>query len=110
MSSAALDWVQVRNDALVVRLDRTVYTDEAIFRTCYTFTDRCYLWLERDGPDHLRVRFKPKANDRNLTDIVGAFGNELINQRVRIDLARETREIRQRIVERAFADAEFSES
>ena len=33
--------------------------------------------------------------------------NELINQRVRTDVARETRAIRERIVAQAFAEADF---
>ena len=59
-------WVEVGDDALTLRVDREVYSDEAIFRTCYLFTDRCYLWLDRDGPDHLVVRFR-KRTDADLT-------------------------------------------
>ena len=101
-------WVEVGDDALTLRVDREVYSDEAIFRTCYLFTDRCYLWLDRDGPDHLVVRFR-KRTDADLTHIVGEFGNELINQRLRIALARETHDIRKLIVTRAFADADFTD-
>ena len=108
MSSPTLDWVDIRDDALELHINRDVYLDEAVFRTCYLFTDRCYLFLESDGPGHLVVRFRHRQADADLHRIVGEFGNELINQRLRLELARETHDLRQLIVTRAFADAEFS--
>jgi His-Xaa-Ser system protein HxsD len=110
MESEGADRVEAHNDAYVLSVDRQVYSDEAIFRTCYWFTDRCYLFLDRDGSDHIAIRFRRRQPGADLRRVVDEFGNELINQRVRVDLARETREIRQLIVTRAFADADFRES
>jgi hypothetical protein len=45
-----------------------------------------------------------------LADIAGEFANELIDQRVRYDLERETRHIRTRIVDQAFAEADIRKS
>lgn len=91
-----------------MRVDRRVYPDEALFRACYVFTDRCYLFLERDGADYIVVRFRRRHDTLDLQRIVGEFGNDLINQCLRVTLSRETREIRQLIVQRAFADADFN--
>jgi His-Xaa-Ser system protein HxsD len=109
VESEGVDRFDVQNDELVLRVDRQVYSDEAIFRTCYIFTDRCYLFLDRDGSDHISIRFRRRQANGDLRRVVDEFGNELINQRLRIDLARDTRDIRQLIVSRAFADAEFNE-
>lgn len=103
-----LQWVDVQQDAMMLRVDRRVYPDEALFRTCYVFTDRCYLFLERDGADHITIRFRRRQDNADLQRVIGEFGNDLINQCLRITLGRETRDIRQLIVQRAFADADFN--
>jgi His-Xaa-Ser system protein HxsD len=94
VAELALDWIEVRDDGLTVR-------------TCYVFTDRCYLFLERPDDDHLTVRFRKRNTGTDLTAIIGAFGNDLINQQLRVVLARETHGLREQIVKRAFADAVF---
>lgn len=107
MPTAGAEWVAVEDGALVLRVDRQLYSDEAIFRACYVFTDRCYLFLEQAGTDQLTVRFRRRNDGVDLTAILGDFENELINQRLRVSLARETSDIRKLIVTRAFADATF---
>ncbi len=101
----ALQWVERRDDYLSLRIDTTLYPEEAVFRACYAFTDRCYLFLERAGEGALRIQFRPRRGSTKLDAIVGDFGNELINQRIRHTLARETRAIRELIVAQAFAEA-----
>jgi His-Xaa-Ser system protein HxsD len=105
--SSTLEWVERRDDYLALSLDSTLYPDEAVFRTCYTFTDRCYLFLERETANRLKVHFRRRRQSTNLDAVVSEFGNELINQRIRCTLAHETRRIRELIVEQAFAEARF---
>ena len=88
-------------------VDTTVHTLDSLFRSCYVFTDRCYLFLERQDEQEIVVEFRRKNMEVALSEIVGAFANELINQRVRSDVARETRTIREQIVAQAFAEADF---
>jgi His-Xaa-Ser system protein HxsD len=88
-------------------VDIDVYGSEALYRACYLFTDRCYLFLTQTTPTKISVEFRPKPQSATLPDVVGAFANELINQRLRADLARETKAIRELIVAEAFGEAEF---
>ena len=108
MPATGVEWIQVQDDALTLHVDGTLYSEEAIFRACYVFTDRCYLFLERKDSHHIVVRFRKRQADADLRRVIGEFGNELIDQRLRIDLGKETRGIRELIVTRAFADAEFN--
>src|SRR5437762_8668082 len=96
--SAELKWIERSDDSATLRIDRLAYSDEAIFRTCYVFTDRCFLFIDCDGPDHFTVRLRRRQIDADLVLVAGEFGNELINQRVRIGLAKETEDIRRLIV------------
>src|ERR1051325_9419928 len=109
MPSPQLSWVQdVDDDSLVVAVNCDLYSREVLFRVCYLFTDRCYLFLvqEENSPVVL-VRFSRKNTDADLNEMAGEFSNELINQKVRLDVAAETKAIRELIVTQAFAEADL---
>jgi His-Xaa-Ser system protein HxsD len=90
-------------------VDLEIYGPEALFRACYQYTDRCYLFLTQPSPSKVLVEFRLRPQSQGLADIVGSFANELINQRLRVDLARETQAIRERIVAEAFGEARFAD-
>lgn len=89
-------------------IDTTLYGRDALFQTCYRFTDRCYLFLRLVTPELVEVEFRARTSGANLDQITGDFSNELIDQRLRADIARETRTIREAIVTQAFAEGGFS--
>ena len=109
MSSERISWVQeVTEKSLCIGVDTGVYSLDALFRVCYAFTDRCYLFLEpEDASSVIKVRFSRKTSDCDLATLAGEFSNELINQRVRLQIASETRAIRELIVAQAFAEADI---
>ena len=92
----------------VVHLDIHVSTEtyplDVIHRTCYQFTDRYYVWLS-PKPDAVLVRFSPKKEGELPDSLEGEFGNALIDQAVRSTVAKETAEVRQKLVETAFSEA-----
>lgn len=87
-----------------LRVSRSVYGLPAIFRACYRFTDEHYLFLRPDGPDDLLIFIKPKRPAADLEQALGAFANDLIDQRLRLEVWRETAAVRQLIVAQAFAE------
>lgn len=109
MPSPQLSWVQdVSDDGLVVAVNGDLYSREALFRVCYLFTDRCYLFLsQEDGSSIIHVRFTRKSLETDLSRLAGEFSNELINQKVRLDVAAETKAVRELIVAQAFAEADL---
>jgi His-Xaa-Ser system protein HxsD len=88
-------------------VDTEVYGLEAVFRACYAFTDRCYMFLRECGPTQLTVTFRKRKSPKTLTALIEEFANELINQRVRVHLAAETKQVRQMIVAQAFAEGDL---
>ena len=109
MASERFSWLQdVTDESLCVSVDTSVYSLEALFRVCYAFTDRCYLFLQpEESSPVIRVRITRKSPDCDMTTLAGEFSNELINQRVRLQIASETRSIRELIVAQAFAEADL---
>lgn len=102
-----MDWVERGEDCLRLRLDTQIYSPTVVFRTCYLFTDRAYLYLHGEKEAEIIIDFRSKMKSEDLTSIVGEFGNELINQRVRAELASETEHIRELIVRQAFSEADL---
>ncbi len=98
--------VDPQNDPNFVRwpIDLELYPEDAIFRACYKFTDRCYVRLERSGERTVMAEFRAKDGKSDIDAIVGEFANELIDQRLRMDLARETKAVRDLIVSQAFVE------
>jgi len=102
-------WINELSDgALSILIDTRIYSIEVLFRTCYVFTDRCYLFLEPwSDREIIKVRFSKKNDDCALAEIASEFCNELVNQHVRLNIANETRPIRELIVAQAFAEADL---
>jgi His-Xaa-Ser system protein HxsD len=88
-------------------VDTQIYGEEALFRACYAFTDRCYLFLRDRGQSSVTVVFRKRQSPRTLDVLVEDFANELISQRVRASLAAETKRIRELIVTQAFAEGDL---
>ena len=88
-------------------INTMLYGRDALFQTCYKFTDRCYLFLEQVDAEVVEVELSARTSGADLEQIAGEFANELIDQRLRADIARETRTIREAIVTQAFAEGRF---
>ena len=109
-SKTILEWIEIGEGCLRLTVNTQLYPETSIFRTCYLFTDRAYLYLRTVKPGEIIVEFRPKKGEENLQSIAGEFGNELLNQRIRLELATETQQIRQMIVAQAFSEADFDET
>lgn len=90
--------------ALRVVLPLEVYGLPALFRACYRLTDRCFVYLSPPKDGTIEVSLIAKTGQIADTDnLAGSFLNDLIDQRLRIDIGEETRVIRELIVAQAFA-------
>lgn len=101
----------IHENVLSIDLYESVYSRDAILRTAYWFTDRCYLFITRPGPDLFRVQFKtkglktPNTVPEPLEDIAGEFLNSLLDHQLRQDIEAQTGQIRELLVAKAFAEA-----
>lgn len=110
-TSERISWTKhVSDKTLTLEVDTAIYSLEVLFRVCYAFTDRCYLFLEPATKDtSVVVRITDKKPDLDLDTVAGEFSNALIDERVRRDIATETMSIRELIVAQAFAEADIVE-
>jgi len=54
------------------------------------------------------VEVRARPGSPPLSEVIGEFTNELLNQQVRTDISRETRAIREMIVAQAFKESDLS--
>ena len=96
----------LENGQLILKVDSTVYSKPCLFKTCYKFTDRCYVFLSRDADNQETIIavLSPKAEAVDLKQLSGEFFNELLDQQVRDSVSQETGELRNLIVAQAFAE------
>jgi His-Xaa-Ser system protein HxsD len=96
--------LSIGDSTSVLQIDTSLYELEAIFRACYKYTDRCYLFMTREtDTEALNVFFMSKCQS-DLPTLVGEFCNELIDQSLRLSLSREFGPIRELIVAQAFSE------
>ena len=93
--------------ALRLSITLSIYTVEAILRSCYWLTDRCYAFLSKPDPNTIEITLASKSGEQQATDALAwTFLNDLIDQQLRIEIGRETGAIREMIVAQAFADVD----
>lgn len=108
-TSERMAWLKyVSEKSVTFEVDTRIYSLEALFRVCYAYTDRCYLFLAPTTQEGVvTVRITGKKQDLDLDIIAGEFSNALIDERIRRDIATETMTIRELIVAQAFAEADI---
>jgi His-Xaa-Ser system protein HxsD len=100
----------VRSDSEITLLvDETIYARIALLKTCYWFTNRCYIFIYRHDEQHLAVRLAGKPSTSSLDAIAGEFENALLDHQLRFEIASETATLRELIVAKAFAEGNVLE-
>ena len=93
-------------------LDTRIYSKASIFRTCYKFTDRAYIFLAyyKNEPKSIIVSINVKNRHKEIKKIVQEFKNELLDQNIREKLENEFGPIRNLIVAQAFSEGNLLNS
>lgn len=93
---------EIEKNKLLLKISNNTYEPQAVFNASYKYTDKCYINIEQiDGK--MEILFQSKNNDLDLENIALEFGNELIDQQIRLNTSREFKSIREELVKKAFA-------
>lgn len=93
---------EIDKNKLLLKIDCNIYEKEALLQATYKFTDRCYINIESVDND-FEVYFQSKNQSENIEQIALEFGNVIIDQQIRLQIGREFKEIREKLVQRAFS-------
>jgi len=102
---------KIEKNQLIISLNPKIYPLEAVYGASYVFIDRAYLFLDGDPKKEIKIyiKGKKKMTPKELKDLAGEFNNELLNYTLRENVAKNTKKIREYIVERALFSALRSE-
>lgn len=89
-----------------LEIDLKVYTQEALLKSAYRFTARCFVEIREIRSDLAEVILIPKSIDHS-SSLAGDFLNDLLDQRLRSIIAHETAHIRDRIMAHALSQTNF---
>ncbi len=99
--------VQQDEASATLLLDENIYCREAVLLASDWFTDRCYVSISRPGPGKLAVAIKSKTSRTELEPLLSEFQNALLDFQLRVEIGRETKQIRELIVAKAFAEGDL---
>jgi His-Xaa-Ser system protein HxsD len=99
--------VVVSADRVAVTIDRSLYSLEAIYGAAYVFIDRCYVLLDAPEPGRVQVELRGREplDAEALGRLAGEFGNELLTQAFRQQVAQNNRMILEAVTAKAMAGA-----
>lgn len=90
----------VKEDSAILRVNPKSYPLEAIYSASYVFLDKAYILLDGDPKKEIIVTLKAKGKE-DLKKLGGEFFNELINYADYQRRAKETKKIREILLQRA---------
>ncbi len=92
--------MRIEDGVVVLSVNPWLYPIEVVYSAAYVFLDKAYIRLEGDPKSEIIVRIKPKK-DTDLDKMGGEFLNELINYADYRERAKETKAIREALLQRA---------
>jgi len=92
---------EIERDKLLLKVPKDIYEKEAVLNASYKFTNMCYINIDTIE-NIIEVLFQAKKDDINLKEIALEFGNELIDQQIRLNTGKEYKVIREELVKKAF--------
>lgn len=97
----------------VLEVDLDLYSRVALLRTAHRFTGRCYVELgslrEPDATKagSVRVSLRPRSGEGKLQELTGEFLNDLLDETLREEIARETEPVRNLLLAHALSETTF---
>ena len=94
--------IAIKENVGTITVNKKLYSADVLFGTAFGFLDRAYIQLDVVDKDRIKVEIEARSGIRfSLKELVGEFKNELVNQALRVKLAKQTEEVRTMIVGRA---------
>ena len=102
-----------RINSVILNLDPTIYSRDALLRASYWFTDRAYIRFLASSENHLSLQIEvkhPQATLENprpteIEELSREFLNSALDFELRQQIEKETSPIRQIILAKAFSES-----
>ncbi len=88
-----------------IRVDVSLYGEDALLRAAHRLTDRCGVQIERGHEGEVLVRLARRQSLDDLERLAQDFLNELLDQTLRARIRAETEPVRRLLIAQAFSSA-----
>ncbi|MBI5609377.1 MAG: hypothetical protein HY902_10915 [Deltaproteobacteria bacterium] len=114
MAQHTVESVDAAAHRVTLALEVGLYPIEVLYGAAYVFIDRCFVLLDKDegkdGPSKggrylVHLRGKTELSKKELLDLSGEFGNELLSQALRRKVVKANQKIIEEITTQAIAGA-----
>ena len=92
--------ISIEDGSVILKVNPKLYPLDAVYSAAYVFLDRAYVLLDGDPKKEVIVKLMPKEK-HDLKKLGGEFFNELINYADYNKRAKETKSIREMLLQRA---------
>jgi His-Xaa-Ser system protein HxsD len=92
---------EIEGNKLLLKFSTDIYEKEAVLNASYKYTNHCYINIDV-VEDVIEVLFQSKEDNVELSNVALEFGNEAIDQQIRLNSNREFKVIREELVKKAF--------
>ena len=92
---------EIEENKLLLKVSSGIYEKEAVLNASYKFTNDCYINIEQTD-NSIDVYFQSKDEKVDLNKVALEFGNEIIDQQIRLNTGKEYKTIREELVKKAF--------
>jgi len=85
---------------IIFEINTKIYPKEVIYKTCYVFIDRFFIYLDIVKKDSIMISLKGKENlnKKQLAKMKGEFSNELLNVLLRENVSKKNQKILEYII------------
>lgn len=85
---------------IIFEINTKIYSKEVIYKTCYVFIDKVFIYLDviKNGFIEVSLKGKQDLNKEQLENLKGEFFNELLNILLRENLSKRNQKIVEYIV------------
>jgi His-Xaa-Ser system protein HxsD len=96
----------IQNNKIIYFADSHLYSQESIFKCTYWYTDKFTISINLESNKYYKIVLTPKIDllESELIGILNKLGNDLIDFRLRDMITKETQNIRELLIAKAFSN------
>ena len=87
----------------LIVIDTSVYGEKTALKSAYRFSDKAFIHIQQRAEKQIEVRLRAKNSGDDIDLLAGEFTNDLLEQRLREIVAKETEPIRDLIITHALS-------
>lgn len=97
----------MKSGSVTFSVSSSIYSKDIIYKACYAFIDRAYIFLDdpRKNSTEVTLKWKKAFSQKKAAELEGEFTNELLNALVRESVSRQNKKVVEQIVGGAMASS-----